>query len=49
MGRELTMLSVTDKGQLEGDDRELYTHRTAEATEFEMRAGPEMSVRNPRS
>jgi hypothetical protein len=41
------MLSVTDKSQLEGDDKELYTHRMAEATEFERRAGREMSVRNP--
>ena len=43
------MLSVTDKSQLEGDDQELYNNRMAEATEFEMRAGPEMSVRNPQS
>ena len=41
------MLSVTDKSQLEGDDRELYNNRMAEATEFERRAGREMSMRNP--
>jgi hypothetical protein len=41
------MLSVTDKSRLEGDDRELYTLRMAEAKEFERIAGREISVRNP--